>query len=64
VGYSNWDALDVVSSSIPPYIQQRICTWGRLPAEGMENLASWHWRLKLFNTIALANKTNITFWTR
>jgi hypothetical protein len=26
VGYSNLDALDVVSSSIPPYIQQRICT--------------------------------------
>jgi hypothetical protein len=26
VGYSNWDALDVVSSCIPPYIQQRICT--------------------------------------
>ena len=26
VGYSNWDALDVVSSCIPTYIQQRICT--------------------------------------
>ena len=26
VGYSNMDALDVVSSCIPPFIQQRICT--------------------------------------
>jgi hypothetical protein len=26
VGYTNNDALDIVSSTIPPYIQQRICT--------------------------------------
>ena len=33
VGYANNDALDIVSSTIPPYIQQRICTESRLLAE-------------------------------
>jgi hypothetical protein len=30
VGYTNDDALDVVSSTIPQFIQQRICTESRL----------------------------------
>lgn len=30
VGYTNNDALDVVSSTIPQFIQQRICTESRL----------------------------------
>ena len=33
VGYANNDALDIVSSTIPPFIQQRICTESRLLAE-------------------------------
>ena len=32
VGYANNDALDILSSTIPPFIQQRICTESRLLA--------------------------------
>jgi len=33
VGYTDNDALDIVGSTIPPFIQQSICTEGRLLAQ-------------------------------